>query len=353
MLEKAARSFTKSHDRLLTTGASVLFQKLQFPPVASTIPIRWHGTDWDRSVPFLIQLQCGHILKLFSSWESVPLEYFADLLGKYHIFQARQISTKIAQSINNTFDIDNTIVLEQIIGNDIKLFEKALMNFGFVLDTVYEFRDSIAEAIYEMFKRVLRYLQHRTLGPHNDGTSVVFTIAMYHIQKCMQDINCTVLANNEKISASVIASALALAPDLSPDGEFSQQLYLARMQYQPTLPFLSSPSPLASTMIVTTGQQTKSKLKRDRKKAATLAGGMTSASPRNITITTTAPTTPASIPAATSAAKGRSNICGWYLANKCTTVGCLRGHHPPATPQDVAGAAEFFGARQSLKQMIF
>ena len=354
MSETAARSFTKSHDRLLTTGASVLFQKLQFPPIASTIPIRWHGADWNRSMPFLIQLQCGHILKLFSSWESVPLEYFADLLGKHHIFQAREISTKIAQSINTAFDIDTTIVLETIVGNDIKQFEKALMNFGYVLDTVYEFRETIAEAIHDMFKRVLKYLQNRTLGPHNDGTSVVFKIAMYQIQKCMQEINSTVLANNERIPASTIASALENAPDLSPDGEFCQQLYLTRMQYQPTLNFLSAPSPLTSNTGVTAGQQTRSKVRRDKRKAAALTGGVTvvSAAPSARTKITT-PTTMAATPATTSGTTGKSNICGWYLANKCTTAGCSRGHHPPIAPIDVASAAEFFSSRLSVKQVIF
>jgi hypothetical protein len=108
MSEKAAKSFTLDSDRLLSTGASPLFQQIKYPPSTSTIPYRWFP-DWQRSDPFLIQLQCGHLLKLFRGWDLVPIEYFADLLGKYDTVQAEQLSIRISQSINSNHDIDETI----------------------------------------------------------------------------------------------------------------------------------------------------------------------------------------------------------------------------------------------------
>ena len=343
MSDTAARSLTTNPERLLTTGALIFFQQLKYPPPSSPIPHRWFGDDWQRNDEFLVQLQCGHILKLFSSWDAVPIGYFADLLGKYDNLQAQMISTRINQAVNSSFDIDPDIPLEDIIGNDFQLFNKALTNFGYVLDSVYGLRSQIAVAIRDMFKRVIAFIRHKTLGPHNNGTSLIFMAVTFHIQKCMQDIYLTIFANTEVTSTQSIVLAFANAPDLSSNGSLSQHLNMIQLQHQTSLPFLAQVAIPA-----------KKNAKAKKSAAATLSAatlspiGNTSSTNATPSAVAATPATGKSITVVTS----NTPICGWYLANKCLKNPCNRAHRNPL-PADASEVTDFFTKRTSMKQKIF
>lgn len=346
--EALARSFTKNPDRLLKTGALIMFTQLNSPPADSGIPYRWFGADWNRDHSFMIQMQVGHIFRLLSGWNLVGINYFADLLDKYENFDASLKITAIAQSISHTnYDIVDTIKLDdKIILNDLSHFIKALNNYCYVLDTIYEFRAPIATALQGIIGRIAIYLRNKTLGPHNDGTNVMFMCVAFHFQKSIQDIYSTAFANTDRTRTIAIVAAFDAIPDFSPDGQLGAQLSSIRTTYQPSNMFAflsSSANPLHTTtpLTVTAGGVSKNQKRRQALKLKM------SAVPT--TVTGTATTTVAAAPGV---ALPTTPICGWYLAGQCNSTPCTRDHRKPLA-SDSHSVSNFFKQRKRLTQTIF
>jgi hypothetical protein len=319
LMPNPASSLSANPERILKTGIFQTFQRLLNSAYLTT------QTDvWDVTIPFSIQLQPGHILHLASSWSSLPLYHFARLDDQYGSILAAEKSLHFYRIGDIT--VDDSVPIEQhIIGNDVNRFARALHNYAYVLDTIYDFHPEIRVSLQNLCRRIEDFIRPRTQGSSDSNTHDILNYTAQYIMTALQRVYGAVFANDRESDLFGIVDRIDMIPEVDPTSDFI--VGLSRLMFQPINRAAKGAAPGKDT------GHSKAALKREKQalrkaeqiKTDQAASGKTKDS--------------------------RGAVCGYYLSTQgCQKkVGCPREHRD-ALPSEAAFVSTFFERRPKLQQ---
>ena len=327
LMPNAAMSLSANPDRVLKTGIFQTFQRLLNSAYLNT------QTDvWNITIPFSIQLQPGHLLHLASSWSSLPIYHFASLDDQYGSILAAEKSLRFYRIVDVT--VDDKIPIEQhIIGNDVNRFARALQNYAYVLDTIYDFHSDIRGALQNLCRRVEDFIRPRTQGSSGNNTQEILHYTAQYVMTALQRIYGAVFANERESPLPGLISRIDAIPEVDSTSDFI--VGLSRIMFHTS-------SPKAPTGSVAHDTGLSKSAKRRQQQALRKAAGQ-------VLVTASEPLT------ASPTAPAPGTVCAFYLSAKgCNKPAgtCEREHRNPK-PADAAYVASFFKRRPNLTQSKF
>ena len=320
-----ASSLSSEPEQVMTTGIFNTYQRILHPTYLGMQPHEWYLAG-----PLLCQLQPGHILELVSNWSALPLDLFASLDDQFGTVVAKEKTDVFARI--TSVEVDKSIVIDRsIIGTEINRFGKALMNYGYVLDTIFLFRPVIRQSLIAVFQRLVAVLRPRAYGSTDPRSKALLDYAGRHVMTELQRVYGSTFASSAAITAeATIVHSLNEIPDMTNNSEFSI-----------ALGHINSKTATIGTKTtkVEEGHETadtsKRALKRQKQKAAAKK---------------TAEGIPQ--PAAAGVTKGKG-VCGYFLSDVgCKKADCTRLHRQPK-PEEQANVLHFFSKNTKLTQVKF
>ena len=307
----AASSLSSSGPIIRDTGIPVIFNRLKYPEQSNLA--RWGLPS------FITQLQPAHLFDLVFSWRSVDLNYFAGLEDRFGKIKAENLSTKF--ELMGKTEVDKSIpIASNLIGNDINRYHRALMGYGFVLDTMFIFKPLIQQALIATLLSAINFVRPWMRGNQDDVTGKMFEAVTTVYMDGLQRAYGHVFATQSIIAEHDVVSLFSQIP--SPDRyqelivEMQRLSLISRDKDRPSHGLEDDTTP-------------RKKAKHDPKKNPT---------------SKSAPTpTPTKLP-------NKRNLCAFFNSTDgCKKIDdCERIHAKPANSAEEEALAHFFLKRPKL-----
>ena len=328
----AATSLSLEPEQVLTTGIFITYQRILHPTSMGAI-----SHSWGMVGPLMCQLQPGHVLELVSNWSALPLDYFASMDEWLGSVEAKAKSDVFARI--SAIEVDTSLLIDAtIIGSDINRFSRALMNYGFVLDTIFQFRLTIRQSLVAVFQRLVGIVRPRVYSQRDPRSKGLIEYVGRYAMIELQRIYGSVFASSTTVvPEDVIVDRLNEIPDMSPNSDFTNTLgYIHANAVPGTTKVLKAETEQAAP------GPSKRALKKQRQEAATHKA--TTASKAAAQQTGTAAENPTG--------KGKG-VCGYFLsATGCKKADCTRLHRSPK-PDEAANVLHFFSKNPKMEQVKF
>lgn len=310
----AASSLSDAGQIVRDTGIPIIFNRLKYPDQSKL-------DTWGLPC-FITQLQPGHLFDLIFSWRSVDLNYFAGLEDRFGKVQAEKFAAKF-ELLGKT-EIDKTIQVSlNLVGNDITRYQRALMGYGFVLDSMFSFKPIIQQAIIATLTSAVQFVIPWMRGNQDDTTGKMFMAVTSVFMDGFQRAYGYIFATQSVLDENYVASLLTGIPTAD-----RRQELIVEMQRLSLESSNKERSRKSQDDDITPPSKKKKPSPPDTKK---ITAAKHSPKPSNAS---------------------KRYLCGYFNSTEgCKKIDdCERIHAKPTTPEEEEAMSYFFQKRPKLKR---